>query len=165
MIGHATRATCACGQVAVELRGRSIYCAACHCEDCQRAADQLARLPTPDPVTDPYAGTHYLLHRRDRYTVERGALVPHRLRAGSPTRRMVAECCNTPVFVAFDNAQHWISVYRARVDPAPALQARIATKFHPGRAPLPDDVPAYRTFPLALVAQLLLSRARMAVGR
>ena len=70
------------------------------------------------------------------------------------------------MFLAFDNAQHWISVYLARLGAdAPALQSRIAMKFADPAGGAPDDVPAYRTFPIALVGRLLLSRARMLTGR
>lgn len=150
------------------LAGGHIHCAACHCDDCQSAAQALDALPTPAPTTDAFGGTHYVLHRKDRYHVASGSalLRPHRLRDGSPTRRMVASCCNSPMFLAFDNAQHWISVYRARIPgDSPRLQSRIATRFADPAGGAPDDVPSYRTFPFALVVQLLLCRARMFLGR
>ena len=166
MTTHLTRATCSCGDVTIELHGSHIYCAACHCDDCQEAANELEKLPAPSPVMDPYGGTHYILHRKDRSAVLGGELRPHKLRGESPTSRMVADCCKTPMFLAFDNSQHWISVYRSRVrDGAPALQSRIATKFCLRAEDLPADAPAYRTFPLKMIAQLLLSRAQMALGR
>ena len=166
MATHLTRATCSCGDVTIELHGSHIYCAACHCDDCQEAANELEKLPAPSPVMDPYGGTHYILHRKDRSAVLGGELRPHKLRGESPTSRMVADCCKTPMFLAFDNSQHWISVYRSRVrDGAPALQSRIATKFCSRAEELPADAPAYRTFPLKMIAQLLLSRAQMALGR
>lgn len=117
---------------------------------------------------DAFGGTQYVLHRKDRYTVTSGGglLRPYRLREDSPTRRMVASCCNSPMFLAFDNAQHWITVYRARLQgEAPALQSRIAMKFSNHAGDGPDDVPAYPRFPIALVVRLLLSRARMLIGR
>ena len=166
MATHLTRATCSCGDVTIELHGSHIYCAACHCDDCQEAANELEKLPAPSPVMDPYGGTHYILHRKDRSAVLGGELRPHKLREESPTSRMVADCCKTPMFLAFDNSQHWISVYRSRVrDGAPALQSRIATKFCSRAEDLPVDAPAYRTFPLKMIAQLLLSRVQMALGR
>lgn len=161
-----TCATCACGKVTVELDGAHIYCAACHCDDCQAAARALDALPAPVPTADAYGGTHYVLHRKDRYDVTTGSglLKPFRLRQDSPTRRMVASCCNSPMFLAFDNAQHWISVYRARIASAPTLRSRIAMRFATCTSG-PDDVPAYKSFPIALVGKLLLSRVTMLVGR
>ena len=161
-------ATCACGKVTVELDGAHIYCAACHCDDCQAAARELDALPAPESTTDACGGTQYVLHRKDRYTVTAGGdlLEPFPLRRDSPTRRMVASCCNSPLFLGFDNAQHWISIYRTRIQGTPpALQSRIAMRFSPDTRDPPDDVPAYRTFPIALVGNLLLSRVRMLVGR
>lgn len=163
-----TTASCSCGKATIALDGAHIYSAACHCDDCQAAARGLDALPSPEPAMDAFGGTHYVLHRKDRYTVLSGGelLSPWRLREDSPTRRMVAACCNSPMFLAFDNAQHWITVYRARLGAdAPALQSRIAMKFADPAGGAPDDVPAYRTFPIALVGRLLLSRARMLTGR
>ena len=168
MTEQRTTATCSCGQVSIALEGGHIYCAACHCDDCQSAAHRIDALPSPEPTMDAFGGTHYVLHRKDRYTIPSGSglLRPHRLRDGSPTRRMVASCCNSAMFLAFDNAQHWISIYRFRIqDKAPELQARIATRFSDHAGDLPADAPSYRTFPVALIMQLLLSRARMVFGR
>lgn len=150
----------------IELYGRHIYCAACHCDDCQAAASTLEKLSTSGPIMDSYYGTHYILHRKDRYAVLGGELQAHKLRKESPTSRMLAGCCNTPMFLSFDNAQHWISIYRSAVrGDAPALQSRIATKFYRRAEALPVDVPAYKTFPFKMIAQLLLSRAAIAFGR
>lgn len=159
---------CSCGQVAVELKGAPIYCTVCHCDDCQFAADELVKLFPPEPITDSFLGTHYVLHRNDRYAVVRGQglLHPYTFREISPTRRMVATCCNSPLFVTFENSQHWISLYRQRfVDEAPALQSRIATKFLKDPSTLPADPPAYRSFPLKLVVRLVVSRLQMLIGR
>lgn len=161
-------ARCSCGRVSIALDGDHIYCTACHCDDCQAAARGFDALPSPQPTMDAFGGTHYVLHRKDRYTIVSGdeLLDPRRLRERTPTRRMLASCCNSPMFLAFDNAQHWITVYRARFseDP-PALQSRIAMKFANHAGDAPDDVPSYRTFPIALIGRLLLSRARMLLGR
>lgn len=117
---------------------------------------------------DGFDGTHYVLHRKDRYAVSTGIglLSAHRLRDDSPTRRMVATCCNTPMFLAFDNAQHWISAYRSRIsDRPPTLESRIATRFSRNAGSLPRDVPSYKAFPVRMVMKLLLCRAQMAIGR
>ena len=161
-------ASCACGQVIVRLDGPHIYCTACHCDDCQAAAHELEKLPTPEPVMDRCGGTPYVLHRRDRYAILQGSerLEPSKLRQDSPTKRMVARCCNSPMFVAFDNAQHWISVFRSRIDRgAPKLQSRIAPKFSEHPEALPNDVPAFKTFPIQLVMRILLARGQMVIGR
>ncbi|MBT2774678.1 hypothetical protein J7J47_20835 [Halomonas sp. ISL-60] len=159
---------CSCGQVAVELVGAPIYCTVCHCDDCQFAADELAKLLPPEPVMDQFLGTPYVLHRNDRYAVVRGQehLHPYKFRVKSPTSRIVATCCNSPLFVTFENSQHWISLYRQRfVGETPALQSRIATKFLKDPSSLPTDPPAYKSFPLKLVVRLVVSRLQMIIGR
>jgi hypothetical protein len=158
---------CSCGQVTIELYGSHIYCTACHCDDCQAAAHALEAMPASGPVMDPFDGTHYILHRKDRYAIlGEEKLLPHRLRTDSPTRRMVTSCCASPMFLAFDNSQHWITAYRSRVrGDAPPLQSRISTKFRTQAESLPDDAPAYRTFPLKMIVRILLCRVQMAFGR
>ena len=171
-VGHMTvqraTATCSCGNVSIALNGPPIYCAACHCDDCQTAAQNLDELPTPEPTMDAYGGTHYVLYRKDRYVISFGSelLRPHKLRESSPTSRMVASCCNTPMFLAFNNAQHWISMYRFRIkEQTPRLQSRVATRFSKHPETLPNDVPSYRTFPIKMVVRLLLSKVQMTFGR
>ncbi|MCG6856649.1 MAG: hypothetical protein LJE67_01125 [Salaquimonas sp.] len=39
----------------------------------------------------------------------------HRLKPDSPTRRVVATCCNTAMFADFTKG-HWISIYRDRLN-------------------------------------------------
>ena len=161
-------AVCSCGTVSIALIGPPIYCTACHCDDCQAASHKFDELPTPEPTMDAFDGTHYVLQRKDRYVISSGSelLRPHKLRESSPTSRMVASCCNTPMFLAFNNAQHWISLYRSRIkEQTPRLQSRVATKFSKHPESLPHDVPSYKTFPINMVARLFLSRAQMAIGR
>ncbi len=168
MTTQGATATCSCGSVNIALKGPPIYCAACHCDDCQTAARKLDELPAPEPTMDAFDGTQYVLYRKDRYFISSGSelLWPLKLRDTSPTSRMVASCCNSPMFLMFNNAQHWISVYRSRVEEKPPrLQSRIATRFSKHIETLPNDVPSYRTFPLKIVACLLFSRVQMAIGR
>lgn len=159
---------CSCGQVAVELKGTPIYCTACHCDDCQFAADELAKCLPPEPIMDSFLGTHYVLHRKDWYAVVRGQehLHPYKFRDGSPTSRMTAKCCNSPFFLSFDNSQHWISLYRQRFkDDAPPTQSRIATRFLKDPGSLPPNPPAYKSFPAMMIVRLLASRFQMMFGR
>lgn len=160
--------TCSCGNVSIALNGPPIYCTACHCDDCQAAARKLDGLPTPEPTMDAFDGTQYVLHRKDRYFISSGSelLRPHKLRESSPTSRMVASCCNSPMFLAFNNSQHWISVYRSRIkEQTPRLQSRIATRFSTRSDTLLSDVPSYKTFPVRMIMHILLSRIQMAIGR
>ena len=72
-------------------------------------------LPDALPVPDPDGGTAYLLYRKDRFSCIKGEqlLKSLRIREPSPTRRVIASCCNSAMFLDFEKG-HWLSVYRAR---------------------------------------------------
>ncbi len=139
----------------------------CYCDDCQAAARQLAALPSAPPVIDADGGTPYVLQRRDRVRWLKGAplLQRNKLRAGTPTNRITTTCCGTPMLVNYDRGPHWVSIYRGRFDPPPPLEMRVNTRFKPADAMLPNDVPAYKSFPPRFVARLLAARIAMLFGR
>ncbi len=133
-----TEIPCSCGQTALALTGAPILTAACHCQSCRTAAAQLAALPGATPVTDAQGGTPFVLWRKDRALVLRGAghLREHRLRKGG-TRRVVAACCNAPLYLEFKGG-HWLSVYAARFAPPPPVEMRtMLIDAEPGS--IPDD--------------------------
>lgn len=161
-----TTLTCTCGQVEVALSGPPILTAICHCDDCQAGARQLQAHGAPS-VLDDYGGTAYIMQRKDRLQVVRGAehLYKHKLTETSPTNRVIATCCHTPMFVSFDNAIHWYSIYRDRAEPgAPPPTLRLQTKFVPGVA-LPDDIPAFASFPYRFAFKLIGANIAMMLGR
>ncbi len=132
--------TCRCGAVEMAVEGEPILAAACHCDDCQAGGRQLEALPGAPKVLGPGGGTDYLLVRRDRARVLKGAelLREHKLRPGSRTRRVTASCCNTPMYVDVSVA-HWVTAYRDRFGPdAPPVEMRVMTKFAPPSS-IPDD--------------------------
>ena len=156
---------CRCGQVELALEGEPILTAACHCDDCQAGAAKLEALPGAWKLAGAAGGTYCSLFRKDRYRVTRGAelLRADKLRDGTPTSRMVATCCNCAVFITYDRGPHWIALYRPGFgDTAPPLEMRVNTRFATG--PVPDDVPAYRSFPLSFVWRLVKARVGMMVG-
>ena len=160
-------ARCACGNVVLEAVGPPIVSAACYCDDCQEGARQIEALPNAQPVLGPDGGTEYLLFRKDRIKCAKGdgQLRDHKLRSGSPTRRVVASCCNSAMFLDFRKG-HWLSVYRARFEAgAPPVQMRIQTKFRPENRGIPRDVPSYPKVPFTLIAKLLAARVAMALHR
>lgn len=162
------RAECACGSVALELRGTPIVGAVCYCDDCQAGGRQIEALPQAPPVLDADGGTQYLLYRKDRVQVSRGAdrLSRHKLREKTITNRAVAGCCNTAMLVDFDGGPHWVSVYRARVaEPVPPLEMRINTKFKPAGVELRADLPTYATAPFGFIWRLIKARGAMLIGR
>ncbi len=69
----------------------------------------------------------------------------YRLKPDSPTRRVVATCCNSAMFLDFTRG-HWLSMYRNRFPAgAPPLEVRIMTRERRAGVELPKDVPSYET--------------------
>jgi hypothetical protein len=68
-------------------------------------------------------------------------LEEHRLKPDSATRRVVATCCNSPIFLDFTKG-HWLTLYRNRFPAgAPRLEMRVMTKDRRGGVALADDLP------------------------
>jgi hypothetical protein len=65
-----------------------------------------------------------------------------RLSEKSPTRRVVAACCNTPIFLEFQHG-HWLSLYACiwRDCEPPKLEMRTMAGDLPDPSVLPHDVP------------------------
>lgn len=161
-------ATCPCGGVELKASGRPIVSSVCYCDDCWKGADQIESLPNAGAVREPDGGTAYILYRKDRFECSRGValLKSYKLKETTVTNRVVAACCNSPMFVNFDRGPHWISAYRARFHgELPPLQFRICTKFGPDGVVLPDDAPSHRGYPPGLILKLLASRVAMLLGR
>jgi hypothetical protein len=65
----------------------------------------------------------------------------------------------------FDDARHWVPVYRARlVGAAPDAQMHVCTRSAPASFQS-SDVPSYPGFPIKLLAKLLAARLAMLVGQ
>jgi hypothetical protein len=162
-----TIARCACGRVELEAIGKPILSTACYCDDCQEGARQIEALPNARPVLDPDGGSAYLLYRKDRMKCSKGAehLRDYKIKDESPTRRVVATCCNSAMFLDFQKG-HWFSAYRARFESdVPPLQMRIQTKFKPENRTIPNDVPSYPSYPLRFIAKLMSARVAMLLHR
>lgn len=167
MVNTGITASCSCGTVELKAWGNPITSAVCYCEDCQKAADQIAALPQAAAVRDSDGGTAYILYRKDRIECSKGSevLKSYKLKETSVTNRMVATCCNSAMFVRFDRGPHWISAYRARFrGTLPPLEARICTKTKPRDVVLSDDLPNYPRYPTGLAVKLLASRVAMMIG-
>lgn len=109
-------AGCKCGKVKLEALGEPIVTTVCHCASCQKAGRRLETLPGASKILDVSGGTPFVLFRKDRVRCIEGDafLAEHRLKADSPTRRVVATCCNTAMFLDFTKG-HWISIYREQL--------------------------------------------------
>ncbi|THD55547.1 hypothetical protein [Phenylobacterium sp.] len=156
-------ASCACGRVRLRVVGEPIAVAACCCTDCQAGGRMIEALPGAAPIRDAFGGTPYLTYRNDRFVCETGAeaLEGIKLSEGAPTTRFVATCCNSGMYLKFGPGW-WTSVYRARFpDGAPPVRFRTKIDSLPAGVTPPDDIPAYRGFPPALMGPLLWARLAM----
>ena len=160
-------AFCRCGQVAFAIRGAPILHVACYCNSCRTAGRGFEETLGARPIVADDGGTDLVLYRKDRVLPTAGAdrLREHRLKPESPTRRLIATCCNTPMLLDFTKG-HWLSFYRGCLpEPVPALQMRVMTKDKPAAVTLPDDVPNYATHSKGAIGRLLLSWAAMGFRR
>jgi hypothetical protein len=148
--------------VQFEAKGRPIGVIVCYCDDCQQGSRQLELLPNAKPILDADGGSPYVLYRKDRFECTKGRelLQDTRLKVNSPTRRVIARCCNSAVYLDFQKG-HWLSVYRTRFSEPPAVQMHIQTRFRPQPQTSPSPVPSYRSFPPLFVAKLLATRLAM----
>jgi hypothetical protein len=163
---HSSR--CACGAVRLAATGRPIIASVCYCDDCQAAAKQIAaNSAAPSSVADPDGGTEYLLFRKDRFACRKGFehLAAVKLKDSSATRRMVATCCNSAMYMAFDDKRHWVSAFRNRFEgDVPPLEARICTKSRRSNDPIDTSVPSYAGYPPKLIFRLVGSMLAMTVA-
>ncbi|MFZ0498170.1 MAG: hypothetical protein WAU49_10685 [Steroidobacteraceae bacterium] len=161
-------AVCACGKVEIEAVGTPITISVCYCDDCQEGARQIEVLPGAPPILDTGGGSAYLVYRKDRVSCSRGAelLKPLKIRAMSPTNRVIAACCNSAMMLSFDDDKHWIDIYRDRVrGTAPPPRMHVCTRFkRPGQG-APSDIPTYAGYPVKFLAQLAKARLEMSLAR
>ena len=156
-------ARCSCGKVECEAAGTPIVSVVCFCDDCHEGSRQIEALPDAPSIRDADGGTPYVLYRRDRFRCSSGGelLRALRLREGSPTKRVVASCCNSGMYLDFEKG-HWLSVYRGRfVGSAVPVEMHIQTRFKPNNARDSNEVPSYTSLPVSLFAKLLLARLAM----
>jgi hypothetical protein len=136
---------CQCGKVKFEAVGRPILTASCYCASCQEAGSRFEQLASAQSVLNPDGGTDYVLYRKDRVQCVTGQeyLEEHRLKLDSPTRRVIATCCNSAMFLDFTKG-HWLTIYRNRFPAdAPLPEMRLMTKDRRDGIKLADDLPNY----------------------
>ncbi len=158
-------ARCSCGSVEIEALGTPITSVVCYCDSCQEGSRQIEALANASPILGDDGGTAYTLYRKDRITYAKGAqlLQGYKIDEKSTTSRVVATCCNSAMVMRFDDAKHWVPVYRARLhgDDVPPLQWRICTKFKPEHAAVPTDIPSSAMYPAGFMWKLLTSKISM----
>ncbi len=156
-------ASCQCGAVVLDVVGAPIVHTACYCASCQEAGRRIEQMPGAPPVLDADGGTDCLVFRKDRVRCVQGAerLEAHQLKPDSPTRRMVAACCNSAMFLDFRRG-HWLTLYRARfAEAVPPLEMRVMTADRREGVVLPEDVPNYAAYTGKFMLKLLAAWVRM----
>jgi hypothetical protein len=149
---------CACCQVQIEIEKAPIVSTECYCNSCRAAARRLQALPGAPHVADANGGTRFVLYRKDRvrFLTSTDRLREFRLTPTSKTRRVVATCCNTPVFAEFHSG-HWLSLYGCLWPKGtlPPLELRTMVSDLADASVLPDDIPNGKHQSFAFYAKLL----------
>ncbi|WP_048646745.1 GFA family protein [Nitratireductor soli] len=149
---------CACGQTRLELKGAPIVVTECLCNSCRAAAARLAKLPGAKNLLTSYEATLTADYRKDRVRILSGAehLKEFRLTADAGSRRVVATCCNTPVFLELKGA-HWLSIYLHLWpdDTRPKAELRTMVADLSDASKLPDDIPNLKSHTVSFYAKLL----------
>jgi hypothetical protein len=151
-------AHCRCGAVEIGAWAEPIVVTACYCDDCQAAAQRIAESAASEPTASADGGTEFMLFRRDRIACTRGAenLQAMKLTAASKTRRMIAGCCKTPMYVGFDDKRPWVSAFRASFGAdAPPVEMRICTRFRRSDDKANEGLPSHPGYPLAMIVRIL----------
>lgn len=155
---------CQCGGVSIRVSGAPIMSVECCCTTCREAGRRFEQLDGAPRVLTQLGNTPYLMYRKDRVVVEQGAdaLAAHRLAPEDRTRRVLATCCNSPMFLEFTSG-HWLSMYTDRF-PAQAqvpIAMRTMCRSVADGVTLPDDVPNPATHTPGFMLRLLGAWARM----
>lgn len=154
----ATTVNCACGKTALELFGPPIMTVECLCDSCRAAGQMMQSLPGAPPLLDPRGATRHIMYRKDRVRSARGRenLREFKLMSESKTRRVVASCCNAPMFMDFTSG-HWLDVYARRwpdgVGPSPELRTMVGDL--PPGSELPPDIPNSKSHSFRFFAKLI----------
>lgn len=108
--------------------------------------------------------TPFVMYRKDRVRFLSGAdnLKHFRLIPDAPSIRVIAACCNTPVYLDFKHG-HWLSLY-AELWPkgtVPPPEMHTMTSDLPAGATLPKDIPGAKKQSLSFFAKLFGAWAAM----
>lgn len=152
-----THLHCACGKVRLDVEGAPMVSVECCCNSCRAAADRLERLAGAPAFRTDFGTTPYVLYRKDRVRFSSGMdqLREFRLSPTAGSRRIVAACCNTPVFLEFKGG-HWLSLY-GHLWPkgeCPPAKMRTMAGDLADRSVLPKDIPNLKAQSLGFFAML-----------
>lgn len=155
---------CHCGQVMLQANGPPIATVECLCTSCRKAGAILTTLPGAPQMPDEKGATPFVMYRKDRVTFVEGMdrLKEFRLSSDSGTRRVIATCCNAPVFLEMKGG-HWLSLY-GNLWPQgdmPTLEMRTMTGDLDGSEHLPKDVPNLKRHSLSFYGRLFGAWVKM----
>ncbi len=159
-----TQLACTCGQVRLAVQDEPILVTECLCNSCREAAERIVSVLGVKNYLTPYGATGCAEYRKDRVQVTSGSeqLKEFRLSSKSGTRRVIASCCNTPVFMEMKGA-HWLSVYLHLWpnDKKPPLNIRTMVGDLDDASALPGDVPNLKSHTLSFYIKLFVAWAKM----
>ncbi|MDX2482229.1 MAG: hypothetical protein QNK42_01045 [Pseudodonghicola sp.] len=156
-MGETTHIGCTCGQTRLELDGPPIASVECCCRSCRDAALRMQSLDPAPHILTAHGTTPFVMYRKDRVRILSGSdrLKAFRLSPQASTKRVIATCCNTAVYLEF-NGGHWLSLY-GRLWPEgtmPAPEMRTMACDLPDGTTLPDDIPNAKKHTLGFFAKL-----------
>jgi len=159
---------CRCGAVEMEVENPPIMSTECLCNSCRTAAGAMEALPGAPRLREATGGTRTEMYRKDRVRCLKGAanLREFRLTETTKTRRVVAVCCNTPMFLDFTDG-HWVDLYGPLWPEGtlPPLQMRTMTGDLDDPSALPDDVPNLKGHSAGFFVRLIGAWAAMGFRR
>lgn len=159
-----THLGCRCGRTRLQVQGEPILVSECLCDSCRAADARLAALRGGSSMLTSYGATPNADYRKDRLRFLSGAehLAEFRLSADAGSRRVVANCCNTPLFLEMKGA-HWLTVYLhlwpQASRPRPTLRTMVGDLAD--ASAVPDDIPNLKTHTVAFFAKLFAAWVRM----
>ncbi len=155
---------CACKKVRFEVINKPIITVACYCDSCQVASKYLESLPQAPSLTEEDGSTHFVMYRKDRVECTKGQdlLREYKLTPESPTRRIIASCCNTPMFLEFKDG-HWLSMYMNQFDENGHLpiETRTMTKYRREGVEFNDTIPSPESHTVMFMVKLMIAWAKM----
>ncbi|SLN78051.1 hypothetical protein ROA7023_04705 [Roseisalinus antarcticus] len=126
----------------------------------------MQRLDGVPPILTDYNATPFVMYRKDRVRFVTGTenLRSFRLSSDTSTERVIATCCNTPVYLVFKGG-HWLSLYGMMwpkgVVPPPEMRTIVSDL--PDGAHLPDDIPnAKKRYAQKLVTDIIRRQREVA---
>lgn len=152
-----TEIACTCGRTRLEVQGDPIASVECCCTSCRDAGNRMQALAGAPRTLTAYGATPFVMYRKDRLRVLSGQdnLKWFRLSPERSTKRVLATCCNTPVYLEFKGG-HWLSLYGVLWPEAvmPPATMRTMAVDQPQTVPLPGDIPNARKQSLGFFAKL-----------